>query len=264
MLDLEWHADPTDAERLEEPELEIALPHGISQPPLMSVQRGQLSHVEWIVARLHRAQLALPEPGPLGRNYQAVVNEFQPLLAWTLSCWDYLLSTEGCRFTERTDQEKLWYRGDYRPVLQRDFSRLAHRAFRQCVLDYAQTTTEATLAHFLKARLWPTIVVAYRRLAEPSDPRQRRLTPYSYLRCVPYQFLNACHQRMVMDAVDQLPDVESHAVDAYFLHFLTLASTAKRMACSPDEAEGRLRRGLLAMLPNNRLAYCLLRQIERY
>ena len=174
------------------------------------------------------------------------------------------MSTEGCRFIERMGQDKLWYRGDYRPALERDFSRLAHRVFRQCVLDYAQTTTETPLAQFLKARFWPAIVVAYRRLEEPMDPRQRLLTPYSYLRCVPYQFLNAYHQRVVLDAVDQLPDVESHAIDGYFLHFLTLASTATRMACSPEEAEARLRRGLLAMLPHDRLAYCLLRQIERY
>jgi hypothetical protein len=247
----------------EEPALEIALPQVFEQPPLTSLQRGKLPHVEALVARIWRSAQANPTAG-LGEDYQALVNEFQPLFAWTTACWDFLLSTEGCRFVPRHHDHKLGIRGDYRVVTDRDFSRLVHAVFRRCVLDFAQQPEAPSLAHWLRVELWPRMLETYRRLENPPDPRQRTLTPYSYLRCVPYQFLNDFHHELVYTTAQRLPAREWEAIDAYFLHFYTEAASAEALGCSVEESRNLLRQGLVKLLTTERLVYCLLRQIERY
>jgi len=248
----------------DEPDLEIALPQVFTQPPLVQLQRGKLPHVELVVARLHQATTSRNGTNGLGADYQALVNEFQPLFAWAIACWDFLLSTEGCRFVLRSQDEQLTHRGDYRVVTDRDFSRLLHRIFRQDVLAFAQRPLEQSLAGYLRTHFWDAVVEAYRRLEDPPDPAQRKLSPYSYLRCIPYQFLNAFHHERVMLRIHQLPPLHAKALSLYFLNFLTLPATADRMHLSVDSTEDTLRRSLLTLLVEDRLVYCLLRQIERY
>ena len=245
----------------EEPALEIALPQTFAQPPLTTLQRDKLPHVEWLVAKLARTHV---EGQPLGPDYQALVNEFAPLLAWVVSCWDFVLSTEGCRFVLRKGDETLLCRGDFRAVTYRDFSRMAHRIFRQCVLDYAQAMPEASFAGYLRGRFWDLLIAAYRELDTPPDPRQRKLTAYSYLRCVPYQFLNAYHEALVSTTIAALPEEERRAVSLYFFHFFTRDAAAQEMGRPADAVEAGLKRSLLGLLVDQRLVYCLLRQIERY
>ncbi len=245
----------------EEPALEIALPQVFDQPPLTALQRDKLPNVEWLVAKLARTHV---EGQPLGSDYQALVNEFQPLLAWAVACWDFVLSTEGCRFVLRKGDEKLFCRGDFRAVTYQDFSRLAHRIFRQGVLDYAQTMPEASFASYLRSQFWDRLVAAYRELDTPPDPRQRALTAYSYLRCVPYQFLNPYHQTLVSSAVGALPAEEHRTLSSYFFHFFTLDATAEVVGRPADAVDAALKRSLLGFLVGQRLVYCLLRQIERY
>lgn len=252
----------------EEPALEIALPQVFEQPILTEIRRAQIPHVEWLVTRLYQTHVATRVGSGgravLGPDYQALVNEFQPLLAWGLRCWDFLQSTEGCHFVRRGPEEKFLCRGDYRAVTDKDYSRLLHRVFRQTILDFAQQAEDQSLGGYLRTRFWPRIVHAYGKLEEPSDPRQRRLTAYSYLRCAPYQFLNAFHHALVARTIGQLPRQESRALDAYFLHFYTLDATGDAMRLSPEATRELLRRGLLSLLLHERLVYCLLRQIERY
>ena len=248
----------------EEPELDIVMPQVFTQPELTTLQRGKLPQVELAAAKLYRAHLAQEGTGALGPDYQALVNEFQPLFAWAIACWDYLLSTEGCRFVSRNGEEKLYARGDYRAVTDRDFSRMVHRIFRACVFAFAQQPPGPSLSTYVRAHFWAAVVQTYQQLDEPADPRQRRLTAYSYLRCVPYQFLNAYHHDLVYTTLQRLPYPEYQALDLYFLNFLTFETAAQTMGLSPEVAEEILRRGLLTLLRDERLVYCLLRQIERY
>jgi hypothetical protein len=247
----------------DEPALEIALPQIFDQPPLELLQRGKLPNVEALVARLLRRQQAEPA-GALGVDYQVLIAEFQPLFAWTTACWDYLLSTEGCRFVPRQGEPRLGIRGDYRAVTYQDYSRMVHAIFRACVFDFARQPAEPSLALWLRAHLWPRIVDAYRDLERPADPRQRVLTPYSYLRCVPYKFLNDFHHDLVQASVLRLPELERQAVDAYFLHFYTEPAAADAVGCGVDALQEALRQALIKLLIRQRLVYCLLRQIERY
>lgn len=247
----------------EEPALEIALPQVFVQPTLTATQRGKIPNVEALAAQVLRRSQEIPG-GSLGQDYQLLVTEFQPLFTWAVASWDYLLSTEGCRFIPRSSEHRYGARGDYRAVNDKDFSRLIHGIFRTCVLEFAQNPQVPLLNQWLREWFWPLIVEAYRQLENPSDPRQRALTPYSYLRCVPYQFLNDFHHELVANTLQKLPSRECQAIDAYFLHFYTEPASAEALACSIDECLGLLRRGLLKLLLNSRLVYCLLRQIERY
>ncbi len=262
LLDLEPQAELVQVQ--EEPALEIALPQVFSQPPLVTLQRDKLPHIELLVARLHQMQMDSHGTASLGQDYQALVTEFQPLFAWATACWDYLLSTEGCRFVARHGDERLYSRGDYRAVTDRDYSRLVHRIFRMCVFAFAQTPVDQTLASYLRTHFWDAVAGAYRTLDEPLDPRQRKLTAYSYLRCVPYQFLNRYHHELVHGIVQKLPREEQRALNLYFLQFFTLDAAAHTMELSLDAADDLLRRGLFPLLCDDRLVYCLLRQIERY
>ena len=265
MIDLEL--DSLQDQRLvhvqEEPALEIALPQVFVQPELPVLSRGRLPHVEALVAQLLRRHRADPE-APLGPDYQELVAEFQPFFAWTIACWDYLLSTEGCRFLPRHGELRAGVRGDYRAVTDKDYSRMVHGIFRRCVLEFAQQPEASSLGLWLRERFWPRILSAYRQLEHPPDPRQRILTPYSYLRCVPYQFLNEFHHELVYTTARRLPPPEWEAVDAYFLHFFREPASAEAVGCSLEELLTRLRQGLRTLLLNDRLVYCLLRQIERY
>jgi len=249
----------------DEPALDIALPQVFVQPPLSTLQRGKLSNVEALAAQIFRRSQTNTD-GALGSDYQELVTEFQPLFTWAIACWDYLLSTEGCRFVPRTNGKSVFggARGDYRAVTYKDYSRMVHAIFRQCVLAFSQEPNAPSLNQWLRQRLWPLIREAYRRLEDPPDPRQRTLTAYSYLRCVPYEFLNDFHHELVYSTVQQLPAMEWRAIDTYFLHFFTEPATAETLGCSVEEGLALLRQGLVKLLVNHRLVYCLLRQIERY
>ena len=179
--------DPTQAPDTvcveDEPALEIAIPQVFVQPELVALQRGKLPHVDALALRIAHRSLASPDE-PLGLEYQELVTEFQPLFTWATACWDYLLTTEGCRFLPRGNEQKYGARGDYRAMTDRDFSRLVHRIFRGCVVGFAQAPEAMSLSQWLREQFWPLIRAAYRRLENPPDPRQRTLTAYSYLRCI--------------------------------------------------------------------------------
>jgi len=262
---LETLVEPTEPLVLVEEEPELALPQIFTQPPCPVVlKRGKLPDVERLVGQLYQEHLKSNGTGALGPDYQALVQEFQPLFLWAMACWDYVLSTQGCRFVLRSSHEKLVSRGDYRAVTDRDYSRLVHRIFRSCVFEYAQQMPVQSISSYLRAHFWDGVLEAYARLADPPDIRQRPLTAYSYLRCVPYRFLNPFHQELVHRELDQVPAGEAQAVSFYFLHFFTLQATADRLTRPLDAAEALLRQTLVSLLRDQRLVYCLLRQIERY
>ena len=247
----------------DEPALEIALPQVFTQPPLLTLQRGKVRDVEGLIGHIYRTHLRQPG-GALGPVYQSVVTEFQPLFAWSMASWDYLLTTQGCRFLLRGSDEKLCTRGDYRAVTDKDFSRLTHRVFRQLLLGFAEQAAEPSFAAFLRQRFWETVVGSYVKLEDPPDPRQRKLTAWSYLRCTPYQFLNSFHHALVHRGLGKLPDAQRRAISTYFLDFSTPHATAETLQSSLEDTQELIRQGLVSLLLSERLIYCLLRQIERY
>ncbi len=248
----------------DEPALEIALPQVFTQPPLTTLQREKLPHVERLIAQLYRIQTASPGPSGLGPGYQELIHEFQPLFTWATACWDFLLSTEGCRFVLRNGEDTFYTRGDYRAVTDKDYSRLVHRIFRQCVMDFASHPVDQSFAAFLRTHFWEAVLQTYRKLEDPPDPRQRKLTGYSYLRCIPYRFLNAFHQDLVDRTLQMLPRGEQDALTGYFLQFQSTAATAAAVGMSAEDTTATLRHSLITLLIHHRLVYCLLRQIERY
>ena len=267
MQTLLFEALPSSEEAMaiqEEPALEIAIPQVFTQPPLAAVQRGRLSNLPRWIEKFQQLHAQHNGTTALGAEYQVFVNEFQPLFTWSIACWDYLLSTEGCRFVLRGGDERSATRGDYRAVTDADYSRLVHRVFRQCVFAFVSSPETPAFGGYLRAHFWEAVRQAYRQLEEPGDARQRTLTPYSYLRCVPYQFLNEFHHDLVMQRLGRLPASDHDAISYYFLNFFTLPATADVLQLSVDTVEAVLRRGLVSLLVEDRLVYCLLRQIERY
>ena len=247
----------------DEPALEIALPQVFTQPPLITLQRGKVKDVEGLIGQIYRTHLRQPG-GALGPTYQSLVTDFQPLFAWAMASWDYLLTTQGCRFVLRGSDEKLCTRGDYRAVTDKDFSRLTHRMFRHVLLGFAEQAAQPSFVLFLRQHFWETVAPSYINLEEPPDPRQRKLTAWSYLRCVPYQFLNPFHHELVRRGLSKLPLGQRQAIGAYFLDFSTPQATADSLQRSTDDTQELVRQGLASLLVSERLIYCLLRQIERY
>ena len=145
-----------------------------------------------------------------------------------------------------------------------DYSRMVHAIFRGLVFEFARQPTAPSLAQWLRERFWPQILATYRKLEHPPDPRQRILTPYSYLRCIPYEFLNEFHQNLVSSTLERLPERERAALAAYFFHFFTEPASADSLGVPMEEYLSLLRQSLTKLLIHDRLVYCLLRQIERY
>lgn len=247
----------------DEPDLEIAIPQVFTQPVLTYLSRGKLPHLEARISNLYQQHQQHAEEG-LGPDYQLIVSEYQPLFTWAMSCWDFLLSTEGCRFVARIAEHKVNRRSDYRVITDKDFSRLVHRVFRQCLLDFAQDPTLPSFTQWLREQFWQRILAIYSKLNQPTDSKQRLLTPYSYLRCSPYEFLNDYHQDLVYSHLHHLPSKQAKAVHAYFLMFYTQPACAESLDCSTEECLSLLRQGMTQLLTSRRLVYCLLRQIERY
>ena len=131
-------------------------------------------------------------------------------------------------------------------------------------MEFAQTPLAPSLSQWLREHFWPLVVESYRKLENPPDPRQRTLTPYSYLRCAPYQFLNDYHHDLVYAVTRALPQPHAQALDVYFLNFFTETATADALGVPLEGCLATLRQGLTTLLVRQRLVYCLLRQIERY
>ena len=262
MLDLGMELVQEELLVQDEPALEIALPQVFEQPTLTSLQRGKLTDVPARIQRLYQATHVTK--GGLGPDYQEFVHEFEPLFTWTMACWDYLLSTEGCRFVPRFGEQRFGVRGEYRAFTDKDYSRLVHRMFRTEVLEFGAQPPDRCFAQWLREQFWQRVLDAYRQLDRPADPNQRSLTPYSYLRCVPYAFLNDFHDELVRSSVSRLAPDEQQAIDWYFLHFYTEPATAQALGRSEDGSRDVLHQTLVKLLIHQRLVYCLLRQIERY
>jgi len=244
------------------PDFDLEMPRVYKQPSPPPLRRA---------GRSARKLLALAGPayrnndsGQFGKIYGALSAEFRADLQWTLSCWDYLLSTQGCRFLARDSQEKLYCRGDYRLFTRNDFEGLVYRSFRECLVSFASQPQITGFERFLRDTLWTRLSDSYRRLEEPADPNQRKLTAYSYLRCAPYQFLNRYHHERVYKTVRKLPSLLRQTVELYHLSFYREEAASNQAGLTSLEFRRKRWSALKVIARKDYLSFRLLRQIERY
>jgi len=237
-------------------------PRTFRQPPPPPFLRGRLS-VPKLMRHAHRAHQQHNSP-ELGKIYGQLVVEFQPAIRWIISCWEFLLSTEGCRFLPRTADEKRYCHGDYRVLLEKDFTSFAHRVFKQQFLGTLDAQGSKSFHSHLYRNLWPAVRKAYCALENPPDPNQRKLTGYSYLRCVPYRFFNSAHQKRVNRTIRKLPGDERQVLELYTLRFYREEAVLGAVNLSPETFRRLRTRALRNIVKQDRLSCALLLQIERY
>lgn len=264
---MRWH----DAESLEqespvlvqeEPPLDLSIPQVFTQPRRPDFGRNRLE-IGPIVNRALEAHRT-GKLSEFGMACGELYVEFQPGLDWAVSCWEYLLSTQGCRFLRREMGERRYHRSDYRPMLERDFPVLVRSAFKDCLVRYDAHTHGPNFTIYLRQALWPALIEQYQSLENPDDPLQRKLTGLSYLRCIPYQFLNDYHHELVYGALRGLPPNERRVIDLYFLQFQTDAAVIAGLEITTELLDLRRRSALEKLRRQTVLAYHLLLQIERY
>ena len=244
------------------PDFDLEMPRVYKRPSPPPLRRA---------GRSTRKLLALAGPayrnnnsGLFGKIYGALSAEFRADLQWALSCWDYLLSTQGCRFVARDSHEKLYSHGDYRVFTKNDFEGLVYRSFRECLVNFAAQPQAMGFERFLRDTLWPRISDAYQRLEEPANPNQRKLTAYSYLRCAPYQFLNRYHHERVYRVVRRLPSLLRKTVELYHLSFYREEAACNESGLTQMEFKRKRWSALRVIARKDYLSFRLLRQIERY
>ena len=244
------------------PILDISLPRVYRKPPAPMFTRGKTS-ISRLIARAAAAR-AENHPAEFGKAYGELTVEFQPAIEWARSCWEYLLSTWGCRFIVRTEAEMLYSRGNYRPFTENDFQRLVHRVFKECLTRYVSESQSAPFRPYFQTAFWPAVQESYRSLENPPDPRQRTLTAYSYLRCVPYQFLNEHHHARVLRTVEHLALPLRQIIDLYHLRFYTEQAAMETLGITEWAFHRRYVGALRAAATEDFLSSVLLKQIERY
>lgn len=241
-------------------EHEIELPRVYEQPPFPSLRVRRFDGAY----PLREAQMHYRSGnGSLfGKSLNKLIATFQPAIHWAISCWDYLLSTQGVRFILRHPSERACLRDDYRAFVAKDYVKLVYATFKKCVLDCEPESPD--FLDYIQKGFWNRILDEYRRLENPEDPRQRKLTPYSYLRCTPYQFLNSYHHRRVHAILDFLQAGERQVIALYFLNFFREEAVAHEMEIDIRDVHRRIGGALRHIFQLDPLARALLLQIERY
>lgn len=242
------------------PELEF--PKVFIQPKLGVCHRGR-SNVPHLLKRIKESGKKR-DGESFTRAYNELVIEFRPLLKWAYSCWDYLLTTQGIRYLSRREGEKLYCHGDYRAFTDKDFQRLIYKVFKECAITYAERSNGKNFPFYLKKNFWNKISDEYKKLENPPNPKQRKLTQYSYLRCVPYEFLNSYHQEIVNITLKKLKKEERELIELYFLNFLKEEEIVKEKNISLKEFYSLKEKILHKISLINPLVCALLLQIERY
>lgn len=247
---------------VEEPDVELDFPRVYEQPLPPAIECDS-DDMEALVKKVQKFQ-ASNDKEKFGQAYNQLVKKFQPLITWAISCWHYLLTTEGCRFLLRSPSQKNFFRGDYRAFIEADFQKFVYSAFKKIALKYNRGLRHERFSTYVQEGFWNRILKGYRRLQIPQDRRQRQLTGYSYLRCSPYLFLNSYHQNRVDSIVGMLPKTEQRLIELYFLRFFTENAIAKVKRITISAFRRRKKKAMMHILKKDRLVYVLLLQIERY
>ncbi len=247
----------------DEPALHLAMPQVFRPPrPPVAFARPRVP-----VDRLARRAVEATQredAATFGETYGELTSALQPMLQWAAASWDYLLSTEGCRFLPRPIGERRYHRSDYRAVAEPDYARLIHRTFKDRLLTYVPAEHGRSFTGYLRQSFWPTVREHYRQLNHPMDVRHRTLTPLSYLRCTPYQFLNEYHEGLVHEALRALTATDRRVLERYYLQFFTTEASGEAVGLPLPLFETAQATALRRLRGHSALAYHLLRQIERY
>lgn len=246
----------------EAPPLDLSMPRVYRRPPMPAFRRHRI-RLAALLARLQRAHGAGDAAG-LGRAYGELTAEFQPAIQWAHSCWGYLLTTRGCRFLARSVAEKQYCRGDYRACTEREFQSLVHRVYKELLLSWLEADLRPGLESYLRESFWSAVERGYCSLEDPPDSHQRKLTGWSYLRCVPYEFLNPYHHRRVYGAVRRLPEELRRVVELYYLSFYREEAVTADIRISLHAFRRRRALALRRIAGADYLSSVLLQQIERY
>ncbi len=254
--------DPRLIVEEEAPPLQLEMPRVYRRPPMPLPPRRKKA-VRKLVREAREASARSDWPA-FGLAYGELTVLFQPMIHWGLSCWEYLLSIEGCRFVCRLPEEKKYCRGDYRAFSEKEYSSLVYKAFRNCLLAYSSQQEPGDFSLFIRKNFWTELLERYKAMAQPPDPRQRILTGYSYLRCVPYRFLNDLHHARVTKIISRLPEKMRRVVELYYLRFFTKEAAQEVLEINHLAFRRRQMAALRSISEEDRLSYVLLRQIERY
>ncbi|MBI3322264.1 MAG: hypothetical protein HYZ94_01110 [Candidatus Omnitrophica bacterium] len=246
----------------EAPLLDLSMPRVYRRPSQRFFRRNR-AKLSSLLLRLEQAHTAGDAPG-FGKAYGELTSEFQPAIQWAHSCWEYLLSTRGCRFLARPEHEKQYCRGDYKVFTEPEFQSMVYRVFKELLAEWLSGRDRPKFEGYLRESFWASVDQAYRSLEDPPDRNQRKLTGWSYLRCVPYEFLNPYHHERVYGAVGRLPADLRSVVELYYFCFYREEAVVERAQISLYAFRRRRALALRRLAGADYLSSILLRQIERY
>src|SRR3972149_6980561 len=119
---------------LAEPELEIEEPRVWVQPPRPPFPKWE-PKLERLLRQTQDSYLRGDNEN-FSNGYNLLLYKFRCLFTWALDSWDYLITTQGCRFLERPASEQVFHRSNYRAFTRDDYHKLIHKIFRENVLKY--------------------------------------------------------------------------------------------------------------------------------
>lgn len=230
-----------------------------SQPKLTKIKSSKNSMeklIKWALICYHRE-----DKEEFGRIYNQLLQEYKPILDWAYLSWDYLLTTQGFRYLPRKGVEKYYSHGDYRACTQGDYKKLINKCFKTLLLNYP---VNGCFSSYLRNNFWSQVVKEYEILKVPKDKKERLLTDYSYLRCIPYQFLNRYHEEKVKQTLRILEKLEFQILELYFLKFYTDEAAAQESKLELNKFIEIKQIALDKIRFRDYLSYALLKQIERY
>ena len=68
--------------------------------------------------------------GSFNEGYNLLASKFRYVLNWAMDSWDYLITTQGCRFILRSQDDQIFHRGNYRAFIKNDYQKLIHKIFK--------------------------------------------------------------------------------------------------------------------------------------
>jgi len=193
--------------------------------------------------------------------YNHILQEYKPLIDWAFTCWDYLITTQGFRYLPRKGTDRYFCHGDYRAFGQREYKKLLNRCFKKLFLEYQ---LNGNFTGYLRSNYWNKVVQEYNELRKPKSEKERLLTDFSYLRCVPYKFLNRHHQKRVHHTLNILEPLERKIIYLYFFKFYTEEAICEEINLTIVEITALRERALDKLQNEDKISYALLKQIERY
>jgi len=82
---------------LPEPELDYKLPSVHKRPRLENLRKYKIENIDGKIIQVRR-QFYSGNTKKFSYFYDQLISEYQPLLNWAISCWEYILTKKGVRF----------------------------------------------------------------------------------------------------------------------------------------------------------------------